>query len=396
MRPLLLLTVLGLLTVPARADDAADEATALRSAFAQCGGVPADTLPLNLKPGLYRGTLGTQRVSLQLSASTPQQVQDHPETLFPDRYSYDRFGLDIVLDRGRAADRTANYAFVGLEQVDTYGDRKVRGCLSLSADGRGLSGAWRTPDGKMRLPVALKPVNVAAEKLALPASPGLLKLRRTDPFTFLHVNHPWVTVRGGVQEPVTQVTYPRVPGAAALNLSLQDHQLELVGEALGCRGGNVYVGNKADTDFTGVGQLTWTRAGLVSLTETADYFCGGAHPDNFLRGLTLDARTGKAVTLTGRPGAMWPGLTDTRLLALYRANYPEAAAADCRTEFDGQDTDPGYSLFETYLTPAGLAVWPSFLPHVVTACAEVVTLPYAAVRAQANPKGPYFRAVYGR
>jgi hypothetical protein len=375
------------------------EVAARQALFTSCGGVEADALPAGIVPGIYRGKLGTQPISLQLSASSAQQINDHPEQVHADRYSYDRYGPDIVLERGRAANRTAGYALLAVEATYDFGDSAVRGCLDLAADGSGITGQWRSPDGKKSFPITLSRFNVAALPLALPSSPGLLALKKSDPFTFLRLNHPWKVVPGGLQEPLTQVSYPRVPGGpAALNTALQDRQLALIESALQCRDGSGLGANlKLGTDFSGTGTLTFNRGGLASLSENVDYYCGGAHPDAYIGGATLSASTGRSVPLTGKRGSIWPTLDDQKLQALYIAHYPEDADQECRSSFGGREpVSPGDALFTEYLTSRGLAIWPNFVPHVALACAEVVTLPFAGIRTFADQGGPYFRAIYPR
>lgn len=111
-------------------------------------------------------------------------------------------------------------------------------------------------------------------------------------------------------------------------------------------------------------------------------YCGGAHPDAYTTGVTIDTRTGKEVTLLGAPGTLWPSLSAAKLQALYLARYPtddnSADATECRDALagnDGKDTEYGFP-YALYLTRQGLAVQPNYLPHVAAGCAEVITLPY--------------------
>ncbi|WP_407538252.1 hypothetical protein Q0M94_09000 [Deinococcus radiomollis] len=388
MRPMLLLLLLSLTAPSVSSAQTSDEAAARARLFQSCGGVESGTLPTGVAPGLYRGTLGTQAITLELSK---------PGTETADRYSYDRYGVGIALDRGRAADRTASYALVAAESVFQGDGSVVRGCLNLAADGAALGGQWFTPDGKKRLPVRLTRVDLATVPLALPRSPGLLKLRATNPFFFLALNRPWTKVPGGLKEPSSGVTYPRLAGGApALNAALQDLQLDLAASGLDCLSGNG-VNLENGTDFSGAGTLSWKSARLVSLHEDVDYFCGGAHPDNYTAGVTLDARSGKAVRLTGKPGSLWPALSAQKVQALYLAGYPkDGDIAECLDEISAPEISAEYDNYTFYLTPSGLALWPTYLPHVAGACAEVVTVPYARIRTLADPKSGYFTDVYPR
>ena len=395
MRPFsLLLPLLGLtLLAPARAQTTDQAEAAARAAlFRSCGGVEATTLPTGMVPGLYRGSLGTQAITLELKATAAEPGGDSQ-----DRYSYDRHGVGIALERGRAADRTANYSLVAAESVFQGSGWVARGCLNLAADGAALKGQWSTPDGQKRLPVRLTRVNVAALPLALPSSPGLLKLRNSDPFVFLALNHPWTKVPGGLKEPFSGVTYPRSAGGTpALNAALQDLQLDLASSALDCLSGNG-VNLENGTDFSGAGTRSWQSARLLSLHEDVEYYCGGAHPDNFTSGVTLDARSGRTVKLTGQSGTLWPGLSKTGLQKLYVAGYPrDGDVAECLDGIPAPEISSEYDNYALYLTRQGLALWPTYLPHVAGACAEVVTVPYAQLRPLADPKSPYFRDLYPR
>jgi hypothetical protein len=199
----------------------------------------------------------------------------------------------------------------------------------------------------------------------------------------------WIKVPGGLKEPVSGVVYPRVAGMTRLNLALQDRQLSRVQEALDC------LNNSRDeihpTSFEGVGVLTWRGPRLVSVLESMDYDCGSAHPDSYKEAVTLDAATGREVVLTGKPGSLWPKLSDQKLDLYYQAGYPKhPEIADCQGI-----AEAGVGGLNVYLTRSGLALWPS-LPHAVYACSELVTVPYARLRKFADPRSIYFREVYLR
>ncbi len=68
------------------ADDAARQAM-----YASCGDVEATTLPTGVAPGIYQGTLGGRPVTLELAARA------RSDTELQDRYSYDRYGIDVGL-----------------------------------------------------------------------------------------------------------------------------------------------------------------------------------------------------------------------------------------------------------------------------------------------------------
>lgn len=343
------------------------------AAAAGCGG--SEGPPAWVKPGVYRGTVGTQAVNLAIRKEG---------TDLTGAYFYERRKVDLPLTLGRRGE-----TLVAQEEVWSGPEAglKVTGCLTLAPNGAGLKGQWRRPDGGQPLPVTLAPLEVTRLPLNLPDSPGLRKLRTSDPLAFLKLNRPWVPApdRTSIREPLTGLTYPRVPGgSAALNAALQDRQLLHAAYALGCRSqlGDAPAGGDG---YELTARVTFRGVRLLSVAENAGYFCGGAHPDAFDVGLILDRATGQEVPVT----AIWSGLTPSRLNSLYLAHV--RAGADCHEAL--RDRDP---VFTANLTPAGLAVTPTGLPHVVFACAETVTLPYASLRGWADPKGRYFRDLYPR
>ncbi|WP_425145475.1 hypothetical protein [Deinococcus sp.] len=385
MRPLLALLPLLALPIAAAQSDENPEQPLM-----QCGGSASLGLPAGMKPGLYRGTLGAKNVTLQLLAG--RKTQDYGDPA--DRYVYDHYGIDIVLNRGRSS----GGALLLAEFARSYPKLSARGCFELKAAGQGLSGRWRTPDGQKTLAVKLSRVEVAALPLNLPATPGLLALRAKDPFTFLKLNRPWKATGATLTEPLSGVKYPRIAGRPALNAALQDRHLSLAADALDCTAGAFASFGDADTQYNvTVGTAKLQNARLLSVREHADYDCGGAHPDSFTEGLTYDLKTGRRVLLTGKPGAIWPGLDDQKLQALYVANYPTTGNQSCDGYFDGKEpSSSDDALFQVFLTPRGLTIWPGFVPHVAAVCAEEVTLPYAALRRYADPAGVYFKDLYPR
>ncbi|MEF2279295.1 hypothetical protein V3W47_13390 [Deinococcus sp. YIM 134068] len=332
-------------------------------------------VPTWAESGVFRGSVGGLPVALALGKG-----EDGEEA----RYFYERRGVNIALVPGWTGD-----TLLLREEVWSVaeGRRRVTGCLRLRRAGAALSGTWTGPDGRRTLPVALAPLDVTRLPLNLPSSPGLRRLRASDPLTFLKLNRAWVREAGGVREPLSGVSYPRISnGSAALNAALQDRQLEHAANALTCTSDlGQPPGRESGDGYTLTARVTWQGRRLVSLFETASYSCGGVHPDAYDVGLILDRATGREVPVT----ALWPGLTPARLSALSLAHG--RADGICRDVLT--DREPK---FTAHLTGKGLALTPSGLPHVAFACAETVTLPYSALRPAANVRGPYFRDLYPR
>lgn len=351
----------------------------------ECGGAASLSLVPGVKPGIYQGMLAGKRISLQVIGKRATQERYDPT----DRYAYDQHGIDIQLNRGR----TKGGALLLAEFTADYPALNARGCFELRSGAGGLVGKWQTPDRFRTYPLTLSPVNVAAMPLALPGTPGLLALRRSDPFTFLKLNRPWKTVKGVVVEPLSGVSYPRGSGSA-LNAALQDRQLSLAADALECSAGAFASFGDADPQGnTTVGTATFRSAHLLSIREGYEADCGGAHPDSGTVGRTLDQQSGQLLTLSGKAGTLWPKLTPTALQKMYLAGYPRDADSECVDAVKGNDA-PDDTGFELFLTPKGLTLSPNFLPHVVAACGEEVTVPYAELRRYANVGSPYFKDVY--
>lgn len=338
-----------------------------------CGGSPG--LPAWVRSGAFQGTLGGRPVALALN----RQDQDG------DRYFYTRYGVDIALTPFRSGDALILQEEVWQGPVDGL---KVTGCFTLRPAGTGLGGEWRRAATGPALPVRLTALNVAAQPLRHPASPGLLKLRAEDPLTFLKLNRPWVMAADGrsVREPLSGLNYPQVPGAGAgLRAALQDRLLENAANALDCR---ARLGEAPEGDgYELNAQVTLSARRLLSLREDVWYYCSGAHPDNFTLGLIFDRATGQAVT----PGAIWKGLTPARQKALYLAAVTPDPESECREVLRGMEPD-----FTANLSTRGLELTPTSLPHVVAACGDTATVPYSRLRDDADPASPYFGEFYPR
>lgn len=345
-------------------------ATASAQAASACGGTPGT--PTWVKPGVYQGTLGKLPVVLKLDRADGGL------------YFYPTKGLDIPLNLKKSGQN-----LVLEEQVWTgqSGDWKVTGCFTLSPAGAGMKGKWNAPASKAAQVVNLTPVNATKIALKLPSSPGLLKLRQDDPYTFLKLNRAWVAQAGGksVKEPLSGVVYPRFPGeSAALNAALQDRQLEHAAYTLDCQS-QLPADQRGEMGYElQLSPPMWTPK-LISLVEDVGYYCGGAHPDGYSKGLILNRTTGREVPLT----EFWPTLTPQRLKTLYLTRPAPDQDAQCKDVLTEMTPE-----FTAYLSPAGLNLIPTSLPHVVAACGDTVTLPLADLRAEGNTKSVYYGDLY--
>lgn len=361
MRLLLCLVVLAL------------SASAGAQTLKKCGGVPNP--PDWARSGVYTGTLGTKAVTLALDVRNADST----------RYVYAGRPHDLSLQAFHSGD-----TLILQEEVRrTLGEASVvTGCFTLTRSDDGLRGTWKAPGAAGTLRVRLEPLNVARMPLNLPSSPGLLKLRNSDPLAFVKLNRAWAVAPDGqsVREPLSGLGYPRVPGAGpALRAALQDRLLLHAVNALEC--GSSLPENMADEGYNLSATVTLLTPRLLSLREDADYYCGGAHPDTFSVGLILDRTTGRLVPLS----ALWPSLNPARLKALYLS----ASAADPVSECEDVLRDMEGS-FAVSLGSVGLSLTPNALPHVYQACAESVAVPYTQLRRGANTASPYFADLYAK
>ncbi|AWN24609.1 hypothetical protein DKM44_09990 [Deinococcus irradiatisoli] len=334
-------------------------------------------------PGVYRGSLGTAAITLQVQRPTSGDDE-------VGAYFYGLHQTNLTLRGGHQGS-----ALVLAESVWGGPERGLQttGCFTLTPAGSALKGQWRSPQGQTQA-VSLQLLNVGAQPLRLQNTSGVRKLREDKPLTFLKLNTAWVKVAGGVKEPLSGVVYPRVTGAsAALSGALQDRQLQAAASALECRSQLGDTPVEPGEGFQFSAQLTRLTPRLVSLRENADYYCGGAHPDSFSEGLILDRQSGQPVA----PGALWPGLSSAEQLRRYLTHYPKAAGRECldAVTSGASDTEPAQR-FTAWLTVQGLTLLPTYLPHVTAACAEPVTLTYAELHPLAKVGGPYWTGLEPR
>ncbi|PNY80489.1 hypothetical protein CVO96_03100 [Deinococcus koreensis] len=301
-----------------------------------------------------------------------------------ERYSYEKTGLDINLEAFHSGQ-----TLILQESVSdrAAGERRARACLRLTPGARGWAGTWTKAGTKVGMPVTLSRLHAAAIPFALPVTPGLQKLRRDDPYSFLKINHAWNRTSDGtsVREPRSGLTYPRLPGeSAALNGALQDRQAMHAIAALECRSGGDWSG--MDTDYSLDQGPRFLSAKLLSFLDTADFYCGGAHPNISQQGVILDRLTGEAL----RPDDIWPLLTPGEQHRLYLGSLPAGPGAECR-DLLGSRGQPAYTVS---LLRGGLQLIPTDLPHVAQACAEPVVVGYAKLRDLSFQGQPYFSEFY--
>lgn len=141
--------------------------------------------------------------------------------------------------------------------------------------------------------------------------------------------------------------------------------------------------------FKAATQVTYAADDVLSVSVHASYYCGGPYPTNDANlSVTYDLKTGSAVSFEEL-------FTDYQRDAaeIVRALYPERIARAEKLVAAGH-TEPGencdddpfiFSIdhllesgFSYALSNDGLIVQPNF-PHVIEACAEVLTVPFERI-----------------
>jgi hypothetical protein len=173
-------------------------------------------------------------------------------------------------------------------------------------------------------------------------------------------------------------------------LRLVNRQIDALTSEFGCsdRGADSYYKVRSRVDFAG--------KGIFSIYASAEYYCGGPYPPNDSNiSVTFDLKTGKQVKFEE---LFRDYETDKR--AILRAMFAkqvensEKLMATGRKNEDTCEGNPGlYSLdrlqdstFSFNFSRQGLKVQPQW-PHVVEACAELVTVPYSRLSKYAAPNG---------
>lgn len=322
-----------------------------------------------LLSGVYEGRVGDFPILMRLDPTDPDEGS---------KYAYRSRGLDLRLGVKMGA-----AGAVTLSEFGAYDSSKDAYTVNATFEGtlRGgtLSGTWRSADGKRRLPFTVSKVDAAGAKAALPSSPGLEKLRRSDPYTFLKLNRAFAAAprSAGLEwrrETLSGVAYPRT-GNARLDAALQDRQLDAAAQALDCRSFLAQGPRAGETSeaWEQTTTVTYRSATLFSLKEEIFADCGGAHPNAWTDGAILEVASGREL----KPAELWPRLTAARLNTAYQGAYRTSGNTDPECVSALRDLGKDSPEYTAFLSSGGLTLWPAFLPHVVLACAEEITLPFS-------------------
>ncbi len=134
----------------------------------------------------------------------------------------------------------------------------------------------------------------------------------------------------------------------------------------------------SDISYSARTATTYAADDVLSVSIHAEYYCGGAYPTNDdNQSVTYDLTTGETVPFDGLFRDY--GADKTTILGVLQATLAPSASAnvDCAELFTTEAMQG--MTFSYALGEAGVLVQPEF-PHVIEACAEEVTIPYASLR----------------
>jgi len=282
----------------------------------------------------YKGTIGKIPVILEMAEGTESGS-------FAARYAYMSKGIDIPLhgtldlddgikieEEAPCDDKICKNADGDILEKPPIG---ADWTLESSADEQQLKGTWKDRKSGKSLPVMLTRVDSRSlgdskGETVDDLDPSSAARDATSfvtpkdlPYDFLKLDHSLkkgkVTAIGdsayrmdldnrvGLDFP-TVVKLGKVD-PARLNRSLKDQRLRWVSVAFDCYS-QAYLGyGWTDSEAQGTNGfddgsaqviVDYLTPRLMGITESGSQYCGGAHPDNFVTHILLDAKTGKPVT----------------------------------------------------------------------------------------------------
>ena len=342
--------------------------------------------------GVYIGTLGGIPVVVNLENADGDGT-----------YFYRRVGRDIIL-QGKQND-----GVLALTETDAYATERAR--LELKQNANGFNGTWSDLKKSRVLPVTLRRVTSGdLSALKFPVTPEFRRWQQESPFDALRFDQPFkpsstVNVSGKrVQwliEPKSGVRFPRLPDMnLSVNTALSVEHYRIAANALQCP-------LEKPDGFTYTPSLSLYSSRLFSVNASVDYYCGGAHPDNYEENTTLDLRTAKILRLEDLyrfVGGAVPVIQEkdyspaqdvydkaraAKLVALILKQYgtlTKGVDKECKMVYD-QEEGNGLAYLTWYLTAKGLVVQSSFA-HVAATCENSYTLPYSVLKPYLAPNSP--------
>jgi hypothetical protein len=351
--------------------------------------------------GVYEGTLGKSRIIVQLREALPDKP-DHS------RYSYLPKARDInLILAGPKSPLTFEETLMRPDNFETAkgAAREVTGRWALSASGERLTGTWTSTDGKKQLPISLKRAGKGDDAYA-----GLWFKEVAFKDTGVTKTFGLVDVRY-IQDSVFRIAYPVIGNfpdqqrkAAANEMLTKDHRASLLQYRDCINGVPAELAMDEDEGPEFSYDIKFASPTLLSVTEAGSVFCGGAHPQNYVKPITYDltaaTRMGGDYDLDLSPGGFG------RLLKLANAaqrvaferfaldRWRRVAAIDTqmKAECDAGWTDgaaEGEKNFSLSFETGGLAVLRTDYPHALSACLfadfNPVVIPWADLAPWVRP-----------
>jgi hypothetical protein len=257
--------------------------------------------------GVFEGTVGKARVIVELHAGD-EKTEFKGGFERGSRYSYLPKARDLFL--GLDADGetlmfsespTPEIFYVDMPRSDV----KILARWSLKVDRKGANGTWMSSDGKKTLPITLTRLPLLADADVPEFNSVLGATYNARWFRAVKIGRAAKSQRFGSvtmafeQDSAFKLAMPvftRFPdkaGMAKVNAMLRQYYRQSLMANRDCINGvNEDVSDQAP-DFTFT--ISYVTPRVLSLTEAGSVYCGGAHPNNYVKPLTFDLLTPKPI-----------------------------------------------------------------------------------------------------
>jgi hypothetical protein len=330
--------------------------------------------------GVYEGTLGKSRIIVQLREAVPEKP-DHS------RYSYLPKARDInLILTGPGMPLRFQETLMRPDDFEsaTGPAREVTGLWSVSTSGTQLTGTWTSVDGKKQLPISLTRSNpgddgytglwlkeVTFKDLGVAKSFGAVNVHFTEDSVF-RIHYPLIG------------SFPDEQRKTVINdMLMKDHRASLAKYRDCINGVPIKVALDDDEGPQFAYTITYASPTLLSVSETGSVYCGGMHPQNYLKPITYDLvtlqRMGGDYGLDLSPGGFgrvlkFDSSKDRISFQEFAINYWRAnarkdkeMAEPCDAEWT-DDAPPGERYFSLSVQPKGLAVLRTNYVHAYSTC----------------------------
>jgi hypothetical protein len=277
-------------------------------------------------------------------------------------YYYVKVGVDIAL-----VERTSG------TWDEKSGDRPSTGTWLLSPSrGDSLDGTWRSADGKRALPIRLEKRPGGVDGICQPQAYNVARVDATVRKPGKQATIGWLTVQPFAAIDGT-ITGLEIVGKAStlspLRRALEKLNRDIIGQYFDCMTSSASAGTQLE--FSGAITPEAVTEHFVMVERSSSYDCGGPYPDGGRDFLIFDRNTGKVVDTKS-----WlTSGVDSLGRKYWKSDDKECADAISKE-----------TSFSVWPSKKGLVFEPD-LPHVIVACANPVTVPYATLAGKLTPAG---------